>query len=176
MHRLRALRRLSERQQQRRASARIAMATLALVASACSPAGPRELRLGQEQCGYCRMTIDDARFAAQARTDKGKVQTFDSIECLADWAAAAPAGTVAGAWVSDFRAPGTWLDADDARFVRLTRTSSPMGRGLAAVRAGTTSADLAAIGAEGPAVGWAELLRDAASRRGAPPGEASHAH
>jgi len=154
----------------------MAMATLALAAAACSPAGPRELRLGEEACGYCRMTIDDARFAAQARTDKGKVQTFDSIECLADWASAAPAGSVAAAWVSDFRAPGTWIPAAEARFVRLTRTSSPMGRGLAAVRATASDADRAAIGAEGPAVSWAELLKDAAARRADPRVGTVHAH
>lgn len=176
MSRMRALQRLGDRQLRRRASARMAMATLALAAVACAPAGPRELRLGEEACGYCRMTIDDARFAAQARTSRGRTETFDSIECLADWAAAAPAGSVAALWVSDFRSPGAWIPADEARFVRLTRTSSPMGRGLAAVRASASEADRAAIGAEGPAATWAELLKDAAARRAGPRADTSHAH
>lgn len=167
-----------QRMQRRRTTARLAMAAAIWSAmSACAADGPRDLRLGEENCGYCRMTIGDARFSAQARTQTGKVHAFDSVECLADWASAAPAPATLQAWVSDFRAPGTWLAASEARFVRLAKTGSPMGRGLAAVRADATPAALAAIGVTGAGMTWEELLQDAAARRAAPAGgDTAHAH
>ncbi|MFL5578740.1 MAG: nitrous oxide reductase accessory protein NosL [Gemmatimonadaceae bacterium] len=141
----------------------VARAALLALAIACAPAGPRALRLGEEACGYCRMTITDPRFGAQARTPHGKTLTFDSIECLADWAAANDGA--ATAWVADFRAPAAWIPAAEARYVRLTRAGSPMGRGVAAVRAGAGAAELAAIGAAGPAIGWDSLVAEARDAR-----------
>lgn len=139
---------------------------------ACAPAGPRAVRLGEEPCGYCRMTITDARFGGQAATARGKVQAFDAIECLADYALALPDEPGARLWVADFRHPGAFIPVDSAQVVRLTSAGSPMGAGYAAVRAGTAVADIAA----GPAMTWTELLAARRAERSAPTPGASHAH
>jgi copper chaperone NosL len=129
-------------------------AVLALVA--CAPAGPRDVHYGEEACGYCRMTITDRRFGGQAMSARGRVEAFDSIECLADYVNAAT-GERPRAWVTDFQRPGTFIPADSARFVRLARASSPMGAGLAAVSA---TASARALDIEGTPMTWAELLAD----------------
>ena len=59
---------------------------LALLAACTEP--PRALVAGRDACAYCRMTIDDPRFGALVRTAKGRLQTFDSIECAAAYVAA----------------------------------------------------------------------------------------
>ena len=128
------------------------VAVLALVA--CAPAGPRAVHYGEEACGYCRMTITDRRFGGQAVSARGRVQAFDSIECLADYVNAAT-GDRPRAWVTDFQRPGTFIPVDSARFVRLARASSPMGAGLAAVPA---TAAATALDVEGAPMTWAELL------------------
>ena len=94
---------------------------------ACTP-GPREIAYGAEQCAYCRMTVTDSRFAAQVVLAKGKVQTFDSIECMLAFLASldeadAPRQVV----VSDFDHPARLVPADQAWFVRATAVGSPMG-------------------------------------------------
>ena len=135
-------------------------ASLALVA--CAPVAPRDIHYGEEACGYCRMTITDRRFGAQATSPRGRVEVFDSIECLADWANATPRSArdaAPRAWAADFLHPGTFIPVDSARFVRLARASSPMGAGLAAVRA---SAPHDAVATDGPPMTWEEVL---ASRR-----------
>ncbi len=146
-----------------------------LVLAACSPAGPRALVAGTDECGYCRMTITDVRFGAQAIAPTGKVVTFDAVECAANYAATADRGAVASLWVADFERPGTWLPADSAVFVVDARVTSPMGRSLVALAPGTVPA--AAVARCGGAVrGWDELVADARRPAAAVHGAHAHAH
>jgi copper chaperone NosL len=142
---------------------RLVALVLALAFAGCAPAGPRAIRYGDESCGYCRMTITDRRFGGQATNAHGRIEAFDSIECLADYVNAVPtSGPRPTVWVVDFQRPGTFISADSARFVRLAAASSPMGAGLAATVA---TAPANAIPTTGSAMSWAELLL---SRREAP--------
>ncbi len=105
----------------------------ALSMLACG-SSPRELVRGEDTCRYCRMTIDDVRFGALVETSRGKLETFDSIECLASFVAALPATEAPRAvWVADFDHAGRWLRADSALYVQHGRIASPMGRELLAV-------------------------------------------
>ena len=95
-------------------------------------AEPRPVQLGVDSCTFCRMTVGDPRFAAEFVTKKGKVLTFDSIECLAAFAVAdEDAGTP---WVTNFNDPGEWLKADRAFFVRSPAVRSPMGLNVSAYK------------------------------------------
>jgi len=106
----------------------------ALVLAACS-VGPETVHLGSDECAECRMTISDARFAAQAVTRTGLAHKFDAIECLAAFLQGenAPAeGSLHSAWVADFVDTGRWLPAEEAFYVQGEAVQSPMGGGLAA--------------------------------------------
>ena len=135
------------------------MLTAALsLAAACGARGPEPIAYGSDACAYCRMQIVDPRFGAELVTTKGRAVEFDSIECLvAYYKQAAGAHDVASVWVSDFRHPGTLIDATRARFVDLGPGKAPMGRGWAAI---ADSTDAAAIGIADPAAikRWADLL------------------
>lgn len=116
--------------------------TIALGASACD-AGPRALVVGEDACRYCRMTIDDVRFGAIVQTDHGRIETFDSIECLASFVASLPAGSAPkGVWVADFEHPTRWLAVDSARFLHAGVLRSPMGREMAAFGTDRSDAEL----------------------------------
>ena len=131
----------------------------ALVAVACSPAGPRPIAYGEATCDFCRMTVGDERFGSEFVTAHGKVMTFDSIECLAGYAAQVVAsGTAGEAYVADFTHPGTLLHADKALFLRATTLHSPMGRGLVAVPTGTDiTALIKSLGAGRP-LSWSDVI------------------
>ena len=75
------------------------------------------------------MLITDSRFATQLMTDRGKYEKFDSIECLLDGLSETSYRSV---WVSNSVAPGHWIEAEQAVFVRSAKIRSPMGGGIAA--------------------------------------------
>ena len=131
-------------------------AMLSLVV-ACAPGRPEPIALDADSCTYCRMLIGDGRFAAAIVTTHGRTVKFDSIECLvAYYRQASAEHGVASVWVSDYRHPGTLLDASTARFVDIGEGRTPMGRGWAAVASARDAAALGVIDA-GAIKRWSEL-------------------
>lgn len=125
-----------------RSLASLAALVLAVSASACG-SSPRPLVAGEDSCRYCRMTIDDPRFGTMVMTARGRLETFDSIECLAGYVSSQTVGSAPRAiWVADVEHPSRWLDVTRARFLYGSTLHSPMGRRLAALDA---AADVEAV-------------------------------
>lgn len=105
-----------------------------LIISGCGGYTPKEIQYGVDQCDYCKMTIADQSFGSELITQKGKVLKYDSIECLAaaDIGFADKLQDVHSRWVTDFKKPGQFLDANTAWIVASERQKSPMGVGLLA--------------------------------------------
>lgn len=111
----------------------LAAVAVAALLVACSP-GPREIDLGKEECAHCKMTVADARFAAELVTNTGKIHVYDAVECMA---AAVNDQTVLeedinSIWVMRHDEPGTFIDAAKAWYLRHEDIRSPMGMNLAA--------------------------------------------
>ena len=106
----------------------------AFIISGCNGFTPKEIQYGIDQCDYCKMTIADQSFGSELITQKGKVLKYDAIECLAaaDIGFAGKSQEVHSRWVTDFRRPGKFLDANTAWIVASERQKSPMGVGLLA--------------------------------------------
>jgi copper chaperone NosL len=131
--------------------------------------GPRPLVPGEDACGYCRMTIDDVRFGALVKTAKGKMETFDSIECAASFVATlAPGLAPQGVWVADFDHPSHWLDVRTARFTEGGSLRSPMGRELAAFPSDSSASSIVARFG-GRTIGWTDVLALSRSKLGLAP-------
>jgi copper chaperone NosL len=143
-----------------------AAAALAMGSLACAPSDAREIHYGVETCAYCHMVVSDERHAAQLVTGKGRVEVFDSIECLASYVIALGDDEQPHAlWVSDFEHPGTFIPAEGARYVHGGSVRSPMGLGLTAFSSGSTGIGVAG----GEQLDWAgviELVKADAGRRG----------
>jgi copper chaperone NosL len=119
---------------------------------------PRPIQYGRDACDYCRMQISDPRYGAELVTGKGKVHTFDSIECLAAYyLAGGDRATTRSVWVSDFAHPGTLVPGETAHYLRAAGPSSPMGKGLMAF---SPAADTAALRRSygGVPLRWADVL------------------
>lgn len=143
---------------EKRMTRRHALRTAALVlVAACAPNGPDAILYGVDVCSFCKMQIAERRFAAEVVTKHGKTVKFDSIECLLSYLHDGKTGDAKAVWVSDFRNPGTMLDASQARFFDLGPGRAPMGRGWVAV---ATARDAAALGVidAGAIKRWTELL------------------
>ena len=143
-----------------RAGARVVVlfALLALVA-ACGH-GPRPIAYGEDACAYCRMVVSDPRYGAEAVTATGKVQTFDSIECLAAYVvqARASGAAIESTWVSDFARPGTLVPAAQARYVRVSGPGSPLGKWLTAFGPDADTAAIRRASGDTPTLGWEDGL------------------
>lgn len=139
------------------------LAAAALVA--CGRPEPRPIVLNEDACAYCRMTIADARFGGEVVTHTGRVETFDSLECLAAWVRAADSSTTAGIYVIDLDRPGTFVDVRTAGFLRDLPVHGPMGHALAAFASPAAAhAKRAELG--GAVVTWNDILSGATDASG----------
>jgi len=131
---------MAKRDRMRALAAALALSLIAL--SGCAPDGPAEVAWDRVACAHCRMLVSDPRFAAQLQLEDGEVLYFDDPGCLLS-ARLGLDRPVRAAWFHDSAGDG-WIAEPDVAFVRGLET--PMGYGLAAVRAG--SAPGALSGAE----------------------------
>lgn len=103
-----------------------------VVCAACAtgPPRPQAIRLGEDACAHCRMTIVSMKTVAQIVTPGGEPVMFDEIGCLRDYLGNHPVTEEAVVYVADHRT-GEWIDAARAVFSR-TSEQTPMGSGLLA--------------------------------------------
>lgn len=110
------------------------MVLAAMVGLGSCQSGPRAVRLGQDECAHCRMTVVKPNFAAELVTAKGRQYVFDDLLCLANFLREHPevAGPAPQLLVADFNEPARWLPVPQARLVRSPAFHSPMNGQLAA--------------------------------------------
>jgi copper chaperone NosL len=108
---------------------------LALAFAACAggPARPAPLDTKNEACGFCRMAVSDARFAAQLVAPSEEPKFFDDIGCFAGYLKAAGANLPPGAigYVADHRTKA-FVPAASAAYTRVDALATPMGSHLIA--------------------------------------------
>lgn len=104
-----------------------------LMLVACE-SGPRDIRIGEQECDHCRMMISDERFASQLITSQGRQYAFDAIECMVAFTDYGDGRDldVQGKWVPDFNQKDTWLHAGEAVYLQSDGLRSPMALNLSA--------------------------------------------
>ena len=126
---------------------RLAIAGMCLVAMACGPQPivPADLRLGEDACEHCRMTLIAINTAAQIVAPGEEPVVFDDIGCMRDYLATRAVPNAARIFVADHRT-GAWVDAATAVFTKAA-IQTPMSSSLLAhADAGSRDADAAAAG------------------------------
>lgn len=91
---------------------------------------PPIIRYGEDPCDECFMLINEARFAAGYVTNDGQSRRFDDIGCLLIYHQKHQEKVV-HFWVTDFKTH-TWVNANNAFFVRSDSIQTPMGFGIIA--------------------------------------------
>jgi copper chaperone NosL len=105
----------------------------ATLLSSCSTE-PVPIRIGIDNCDFCKMTISDNRFGAEIVTKKSKIYKFDDEHCIVRFlkeAKVAPED-IAGVYFIDFSSPNTLIDAKKAFFLESPDFKSPMNGNIAA--------------------------------------------
>lgn len=103
-----------------------------LFLAGCS-SGPKPLRLGQDACDFCKMSIANKNFGAEIITNKGKVYKFDDTHCLAAFRAEKiDSNTIKDVYLVNYAEPHNFIRATDAILVTGEDLHSPMGGNTAA--------------------------------------------
>ncbi len=141
-----------------RSRALLAVAVALVATAGCKGSdAPRPLVVGEDSCDYCKMAISDTRYGGEIRTRTGRIVTFDAVECLASYiAAAGDSARFAGVWVADFQRGGM-VAADSARYVSGGSLHSPMGRQLTSFAPTLSPAELTARYG-GEVLTWEQVL------------------
>lgn len=97
-----------------------------LAFASCAP-GPKDIAYGEVNCDFCRMTVVDERYAAEAVTKKGKVYYFDAIECMIHWIQQNREEEFAHLLVNHYSDPGKLHPANKSFYLISESLPSPMG-------------------------------------------------
>lgn len=90
---------------------------------------PDPINFGEDNCAHCKMMITDEKYGAELVTDKGKINKYDSIECLLKQLQMKVFSDeqIASLWVIDFSNPRTFINAKTAFYIQNDEFRSPMG-------------------------------------------------
>lgn len=126
--------------------------------ASCSASGPRPVKVNEDACAYCKMTITNPVFVAQLTTKKGRQYVFDDLVCLMGFKKENTVIAYDRYYIADFSNPAVFIDMDKAVLMQSDSLRSPMGGNMA----GFASQDSAMVykskyGAT--EVSWAEFIR-----------------
>ncbi len=94
---------------------------------------PEPIQVGKDLCKYCKMTISDSKFGAEAITTKGKIFKYDEAHCYLSEIADKELDVkdVQSIYVSNFCGQHELLLADKAYYLYSENLKSPMGGNVA---------------------------------------------
>lgn len=95
---------------------------------------PEPLKIGVDNCYFCKMTISDARFGGEITTTKGKYFKFDDTHCLRSFlqSNALEEKDIAAIYLVDFSGNHALVKADNTFLLQSEELRSPMGGNIAA--------------------------------------------
>jgi len=105
---------------------------LLLLAVSCNTS-PEPIKVGTDNCTFCKMTISDARYGAEIVTKKGKTYKFDDAHCVLSYLKNMTDGKeISDIYFTDFDGGHELIPAGHALFLRSDQLNSPMGGNVAA--------------------------------------------
>ena len=115
-------------------TAAVAVTMLMLSSMTGCKTDPQPLKIGIDNCYFCKMTISDARFGAEVITVKGKYYKFDDTHCLLSFlqAGALEKSEIAGVYLVDFSGSHALVQAENSLLLKSDALRSPMGGNIAA--------------------------------------------
>jgi len=126
--------------------------------SACGNTQPEKLVLNKDQCEFCKMTVADARFGAEAISDKGRIYKFDDLNCMILFNKANQKIALKQYFVNDYTADNHLIDATKAWYVKHETIKSPMGSNTAAFAQKVAAENLAKSAAVS-IISWENIIQ-----------------
>lgn len=121
---------------------------------------PQAIRVGVDDCTFCKMKISDNRFGAEIVTTKGKVYKFDDAHCILSFikSAAVAKNELGTVYFTTFNTPHDLMKVDEVKFLQSPSFKSPMNGNIAAF---SNEEQLAKVIPEfnGNRISWEEMLK-----------------
>lgn len=133
-----------------------ASALFVLVALGSCGHKPQPIRLNQDNCSYCEMTISDRKFGTELMTEKGRIYKFDDLSCMLRYMKENNTQVYKGVYISDFLSPHNLLRVEETTLVQGDAVSSPMGGNFAGF-SNKDSANNLMVKLNAKAVNWADI-------------------
>ncbi len=94
---------------------------------------PQPIKLGQDACSFCKMSIADKRFGAEIMTNKGKIFKFDDMHCIAGFIKSneVAKSDIKEIWLVNYTEPHNFIPAQKAFLFESADLHSPMGGNIA---------------------------------------------
>ena len=137
-------------------------AVLIFALASCS-SGPQPIKLGEEPCAFCKMTISDNRFGAEIITKKGRIYKFDDTHCVLGFMKSNTISSddIKDTYLVNFDEPHNFVDAHKAFLLKSSELRSPMGGNIGAfdekIKMETANSG---IKGQGVVVTWDELVKE----------------
>ena len=125
----------------KRKAAPVASVLLLFMFLSCTGQQPRAVRLNEDECAYCKMTINDNRYTTQVVSKKGRQYLFDDISCMVLFRKDHPEIAFQQYYAADFCAPHDFTPVEMLTFISSDSLRSPMRGNIA----GFTKADSARV-------------------------------
>ncbi|MEO6406502.1 MAG: nitrous oxide reductase accessory protein NosL [Ferruginibacter sp.] len=95
---------------------------------------PQPIRIGKDNCDYCKMPISDNRFGAEIVTKKSMVYKFDDEHCIVAFLHSGKIipTSVSGIYFTDFCSTHQLIKVENAYFLQSPSFKSPMNGNIAA--------------------------------------------
>jgi len=131
---------------------------LLLFISSCS-SSPQQLKIGIDNCQFCKMTISDSKFGAEIITNKGKAFKFDDINCLLSYIkdGNVKKTDIKDVYFTDFCSTHQLFIQTNCFLLKSEELKSPMGGNIAAYSS-KDSLKLYMEKLKGEAVTWNQLI------------------
>ena len=123
--------------------------------------GPQPIKLGQDACSFCKMSIADKRFGAEIITKKGKVFKFDDMHCVLGFMKSNTINNndIKETWLVNFEEPHNFILAQNAFLLKSSELHSPMGGNVASFD-NESKLKAAAQKVKGETVTWEALVKE----------------
>lgn len=110
-----------------------AILLLCFTVASCST-GPQPIKLNQDGCASCKMTISDPDYGAEIVTKKGKAFKFDDIHCLLHFIREGQVASndIREVYFVNFTDPHQLIPSSKAFLLHSEALRSPMGSHIAA--------------------------------------------
>lgn len=129
-----------------------------LLLSSCNNNLPKKIKINVDHCDFCKMTVVDEKYAAQAISNRGKYYVFDDITCMVKYIKGNTLLNNANFFIADFNEPSHFININHAALEKNDILNSPMGGNIVALANEKKAQEFRATYQSTPII-WNELLK-----------------
>ena len=127
----------------KKAAAAVVMSGMLFTFISCGNTAPKPIKVNEDVCVACKMTIVDLKFATQFVTDKGKSYVFDDVVCMVKFISNNKDLNIGKIYVPNYLRETQFLEASNAFFIQGGDVKSPMNGNVAAFETAAEAAQYA---------------------------------